>query len=340
MIRRSLFSTAALALSLTAFAASDLSGQIVASESATLTQSISGTDFELLYSRPSLRGRAQIFGGIHPIGESWTGGANAATEIRLSKDVTMGGVEVPAGAYSVWFDVVEGNDWRMMLHEDTTMFHAPHPPIDEEQILVPVSREVGTESIETLVWSFEDLSWSGGTLALAWGTERLRIDVDVDAGITLAMTPEAAAPYLGEWRIDDSANRPSAERIEEMLSDPEVGESTRRYAETMRDAPTERVVEIVHDSETGWVFRTDPVMAELWTWFMQMDPTDERFEILVPRGEGFFHLPQGVGGQLMGYYPDFAPLAEFTYDDDGRAISFEVRNSDDEVTMTGVRVGG
>lgn len=312
--------------------------QIVASESASLTQTISGTDFELLYSRPSLRGRSQIFGGIHPIGEAWTGGANDATELRISRDVVMGGVEVPAGAYSVWFDVVEGDEWRMMLHEDTAMFHAPHPPIDEDQILFPVSREPGHDVVETLDWTFEDLRWNGATLALAWGTERLRVDIEVDPGITLTVTEEEAARYVGEWRIDDSKSRMSSERIEEILSDPEAGESSRQYAEAMRDIPTERVVTIIHDSATGWLFRTDPPFAEVWAAFMQTDPDDERLDLLIPRGEGFFHMAQGVGGQLRSYYPDFVSLAEFHYDDTGRAVSFEVRDYNDEVTMVGVRV--
>ncbi|WP_405283757.1 DUF2911 domain-containing protein [Gaopeijia maritima] len=320
--------------------ASATRAQIVASEAASLHQSVSGTDFELLYSRPSLRGRTTIFGGIHPIGESWTGGANDATELRISNDVTMGGVTVPAGAYSVWFDVVEGDAWRMMLHEDTAMFHAPHPPIDEAQILVPVSRETGSEVVETLSWTFENLTWNGATLALAWGTERLRVEVEVDPGITLALSEEEAGRYVGEWRIDDSMSRMSAEQAEEMLADPDASDALRDYARAMRDVPTERVVRIVQDPESGWLFRTDPRFAEVWAAFMMTDPTDERFDLLVRRGDGFFHTAQGVGGELRSYYPDFMSMAEFRFDDDGRAISFEVRNPDDEVTMTGVRVGG
>ena len=33
-------------------------------------------------------------------------------------------------------------------------------------------------------------------------------------------------------------------------------------------------------------------------------------------------------------------MAEFVFDEQGRAISFEVRNRDDELVMTGERVGG
>ena len=316
------------------------SAQIVASELATVTQTIAGTDLEVVYSRPSLRGRALIFGGIHPIGEAWTGGANEATELRLSKDVTIGGVPVPAGGYSVWFDVQEGHEWRAMLHEDTTMYHGPHPPIDEEQIIVPVSREKGEDMVETLEWGFEDLGWNDATVTLAWGQERLRMHVEVDAGITLEVPEDEAARYVGEWRIDDSGDRPDPQEIGEALGTPDLGDTARRYYEAMRDTPTERTVEIVHDPDTGWLFRTDPEFAPLFATFMGLDGTDPRFEILVPRGEGFFVLTRGVGGQLMGFYPEFSPIAEFVFDDQGRAVSFEVRDPEDAVVMTGARVGG
>ena len=38
--------------------------------------------------------------------------------------------------------------------------------------------------VESLEWGFDDLRWNGATLTLAWGQERLRMDVEVDAGIT------------------------------------------------------------------------------------------------------------------------------------------------------------
>lgn len=325
-------------LALLASAPASAYAQVVASEAASLTQTISGTDFEIVYSRPSLRGRPQIFGGIQPVGETWTGGANDATELRLSKDVVMGGVEIPAGAYSVWLEVVEGDDWRMMLHEDTAMFHAPHPPIDETQIVLPVSRQQGDDVVESLVWSFEELTWNSATLALAWGTERLRVDVEVDPGITLVVPTDEAARYVGEWRVDDSMSRMSAEGIAEMLSNPGAPASSRQYAEAMRDVPTERVVTIIQDSVSGWLYRTDPGFAPMWASFMQTDPDDERVDLLIPRAEGFFHMAQGVGGELRSYYPDFTSLAEFQYDDTGLAVSFEVRDFQDELLMVGVRV--
>ena len=72
-----------------------------ASELADFTQVVSGTEIEIVWSRPSLRGREVIFGRQIPWGEVWTPGANRATTIRFSKDVVLSGTPVPAGRYSV-----------------------------------------------------------------------------------------------------------------------------------------------------------------------------------------------------------------------------------------------
>lgn len=320
--------------------AAPAASQIVASESATVTQTISGTEFEVRYSRPSLRGRGEIFGGVTPVGETWTGGANHATELHLSKAVLMGGVEVPAGAYTLWWEVAEGTDWRLMLHEDTTLWHTPHIPVDEDQIVVPATRSQAGDTLTTLRYDFEDVRWDGARLVLAWGAERLSVPIEVDAGITLDVPADQADRYTGRWMYEDAASRPAAEQIEAMLSTPDLPDINRRYFVALRDVPTEREVQIVYDAETGRLYRTDAEFAALWSEFLGLGEGDPRFELLVPRGEGFFAPTVAVGGQLLSFDPTVTNLMEFEFDEDGRAIRFEVRNADGEVQITGERVGG
>jgi len=73
-----------------------------AGERADFRQVIAGTEIEIAWSRPYLRGREVIFGRQLPWGEVWTPGANMATTIRFSKDVVLSGTLVPAGRYSGW----------------------------------------------------------------------------------------------------------------------------------------------------------------------------------------------------------------------------------------------
>jgi hypothetical protein len=49
------------------------------------------------YSRPSARGRTVWGGALVPYGQVWRTGANAATQLVTSADLTIGGAAVPAG---------------------------------------------------------------------------------------------------------------------------------------------------------------------------------------------------------------------------------------------------
>ena len=53
---------------------------------------------EISYSRPGAKGR-KIFGDLVPFGKVWRTGANGATTISFSDDVTIGGTKIPAGKY-------------------------------------------------------------------------------------------------------------------------------------------------------------------------------------------------------------------------------------------------
>ena len=53
------------------------------------------------YSRPSMRGR-KIFGGLVPYGQVWRTGANSATSLKTTANLTIGGASVPAGNYTLY----------------------------------------------------------------------------------------------------------------------------------------------------------------------------------------------------------------------------------------------
>ena len=67
----------------------------------TVRAQVGTVDVWLDYGRPMRRGRA-IFGALVPWDSVWRTGANAATQFRVSRDVTIGGADVPAGTYTLW----------------------------------------------------------------------------------------------------------------------------------------------------------------------------------------------------------------------------------------------
>ena len=53
------------------------------------------------YGRPLARGRV-LLGNILPFDEVWRTGANAATQFTTSAPITLAGMRVPAGTYTLW----------------------------------------------------------------------------------------------------------------------------------------------------------------------------------------------------------------------------------------------
>jgi hypothetical protein len=312
-----------------------------ASERATFTQTISGTEIEVRWSRPSLRGREEIFGRQIPWGEVWTPGANRATTIRFSEDVVLAGTDVAAGTYSVWLRVLETEPWRLALHADTTLGHSAHPPIEEAVVHVGVERGRAADVQESLEWDLDRIRIDGAELVMHWGRERVAIPLEVDPGIVMATPAEDAQPLLGGWLFDDTATLPPPEVMERFADPP--GNPTARYLDVLVSEPRPRPVRIDYDADTGLVLFVDPLVEAAEAAFYSEDgeaPVVVYGQALLPRTSGFFAIAGTMGGEVSAVNAQFAPIVEFEFGEDGRAVAFTIRGPDDSVQGTGVRAGG
>jgi hypothetical protein len=312
-----------------------------ASERATFTQIISGTEIEIRWSRPSLRGREEIFGRQIPWGEVWTPGANRATTIRFSDDVVLSGTAVAAGTYSVWLRVLETEPWRLALHPDTTLSHSAHPPIEDAVVHVGVERSRAGDLQESLEWDVDRIRIDGAELVMHWGRDRVVVPLEVDPGIVLVTPAEDAQPLLGDWMYDDRPSLPSAEVMERFADPP--GNPTARYLDVLIAEPRPRPIRIERDEQAGIVLFVDPLVEAAEAAFYSEDgeqPVVVYGQALLPRAPGFFAVAGTMGGEVSAVNAQFAPIVEFEYGEDGRAIAFTIRGPDDSVQGTGVRVGG
>jgi len=312
-----------------------------ASERATFTQIISGTEIEIVWSRPSLRGREEIFGRQIPWGEVWTPGANMATTIRFSKDVVLSGTPVAAGRYSVWLRVLESEPWRLALHADTALGHSAHPPIEEAVVTMGVERGRTADLQESLEWDLDGIRIDGAELVMHWGRDRVSLPLEVDPGIVLATPAAEALPLVGEWVYDDRPSLPTPQQAERFTSQPD--NPTGRYLTVLLSEPRPRPISIDYDEDSGLVWFVDALTAAGEAAFYSgegEEPVVVYGQALLPRGPGFFNLAGTLGGEVSAINPRFAPIVEFEFDDDGRAVSFTVRGANDGVQGTGVRAGG
>ena len=178
--------------------------QIRASELGTLTQVIDGTKLTVTYSRPRTRGRQRLFGtpAAH-WGEVWTPGANWATVLEVNKDITLNGRRVPKGKYSVWMVLRETGDWTTVLDPSWHIYHMDPPDSNVSQIRVstPVSQ---APFVDVLTWSMPELTVSGGTLAMQWGTTRASLKVGVTPSLEVTMPEAEAQAYVGRYEYREA----------------------------------------------------------------------------------------------------------------------------------------
>lgn len=112
---------------------------------------ISAIDFEgkyikVVYGMPFKRDRT-IFGELVPFGQVWRTGANEATEITFTGDVTMGGVNVPAGHYSL-FTIPEKDQWTIILNKDLGLWGSFRYNKDSDLVRFTVPTETLDEEWE------------------------------------------------------------------------------------------------------------------------------------------------------------------------------------------------
>lgn len=204
--------------------------QIRASELGTMTQMIDGTKISVTYSRPRARGRTRLFG--NPVaqhwGEVWTPGANWATVLEVSNDITLNGRPVPKGKYSVWMVLRETGDWTTVLDPNWRVFHMDPPDSSAQQIRVstPISQE---PFMEVLTWSMPELSASGGTLTMQWGTTRASLRVGVTPSLAVTLPEADAQLYVGRYEYRVASPAPGAKGVSAFIVTYEQGTLKARW---------------------------------------------------------------------------------------------------------------
>ena len=126
------------------------------------------------YSSPRMKGR-QIYGGLVPYGKVWRTGANEATSFVTDADLTIGGVNVPAGKYTM-YTLPGQNDWKLIINKQTGQWGTEY---DEKQDLARI--EMKTEPLvsptENFTIGFDLQGANDCRMRLEW--ERTRAYVDI-----------------------------------------------------------------------------------------------------------------------------------------------------------------
>src|SRR5687768_17784270 len=93
-----------------------------ASPEGTSATQVDGRWIEIVYGRPILRGRTNIFGAGADYGKTlfdggtvWRAGANVSTRLRSEASLEIGGRRVAPGEYVMLIDLKNAKDWALIL---------------------------------------------------------------------------------------------------------------------------------------------------------------------------------------------------------------------------------
>ena len=155
-----------IALALTAAV---LLQQAPRSQHGSVTQRVGITDISISYNRPVARGR-DLFGGIVRWGRVWHPGADSATTISFSRDVSIEGHDLAAGRYTLWTIPAESpQPWTVIFSRALGVWHTPYPGESSDVLRVTVPSEQGAH-MEVLAYYFPVVTPDSAQLRLHWGT--------------------------------------------------------------------------------------------------------------------------------------------------------------------------
>ncbi|WP_143309248.1 DUF2911 domain-containing protein [Chitinophaga vietnamensis] len=112
-----------------------------------------GNGIKVVYGQPQKKGR-EIFGKLEPWDKVWRTGADEATEITFSKDVTFGGKPVKAGTYTL-FSIPGKKEWTVILNSKLGQWGAyDYEKVKDQDVAqVKVPRQILKTPVEKLTFT-------------------------------------------------------------------------------------------------------------------------------------------------------------------------------------------
>lgn len=132
----------------------------------TVKQNFALGSVELNYSRPGKKGR-KVMGDLVPFGKVWRTGANAATTLTFSDDVTIGGTEVKAGKYGL-LTIPDANKWTIIISKDVTVNSPSAYKPENDVVRVQADVVKLPYNIENFTINFADITGSSCNLEMMW----------------------------------------------------------------------------------------------------------------------------------------------------------------------------
>jgi hypothetical protein len=150
-------------------AAEQRTGQQQLSVRDTARATIGAATFTVDYGRPLARGR-KLLGDVIGFDRVWRTGANAATQLTTSAPITLAGLSLPAGTYTLW-TVPHARGVDLIVNKQTGQWGTEYRR-SEDLGRAPMTSDSTSSPVEKFTIAIEPRDATHGTLAMAWGTFR------------------------------------------------------------------------------------------------------------------------------------------------------------------------
>lgn len=171
------------------------------SPAASVTQTIGLTDISVKYHTPGVKSR-EIWGTLVPYNQVWRTGANEATLITLSDEVTINGEKLAAGTYSLFSLPESADSWFFIFNKNISLWGTEG--YDPKEDVLRVKAQV-KECLyhETFQFAFSNVSPTAGILSFLWEKKEvsIKIEVDTDKKALALLQEDLKNAKANDWQL-------------------------------------------------------------------------------------------------------------------------------------------
>jgi hypothetical protein len=170
---------------------------------AKVVQTVGLTDITVDYSSPGVKGR-KIWGAVVPTDQMWRAGANQATKVTFSRDVTFAGKPVPAGTYA-FFVIPTKSVWTVILNKRADQAGTGRDYKQADDLLRVQVQPKAAPFRERLAYLVTDFTDDKASLDLEW--EKVRLSIPITVATVTQVSASITAAIDGTWRTYANAAR-------------------------------------------------------------------------------------------------------------------------------------
>jgi hypothetical protein len=149
------------------------------SPKASVSYRVGLTDVTVTYSSPAVSKRA-IFGSLVPFDKVWRAGANEATNVVFSTDVTIGDVKLSKGRYAFFLIPKAFGNWTAIFNSDFEQWGAYNYKETKDLVRVEAKLESLVKPVERLKYDVEEQGIDRGVITVEWERKRISIPFTVE----------------------------------------------------------------------------------------------------------------------------------------------------------------